>query len=547
MMTIIMCDRVIRQVIGTMWPILFSLVPLFCSYLSDAQIVSHELRRLSTSINQFGIDALRALDRIESPDRVIVFCPICLSSTFMMIMMGSSKYQVVSSLRHALYVWSMRPQEVNQGFKDLFEHIDLNHLQNTNPKLQHANAPRIEDPEQVNAIYTDNFDSGADTEFGSLSLPKLIHYKELKEKTMKTHLNPWRKAITKSNNSSATTGIIDKTYQRDLADFSQMNAFSAIYMQRGLTLNYNYNLLLRRYYKTNIHPVDFIHHGEETRSHINSLVAANTEGKIRDLVKRNLFDPLLPKPKIMMLCTFHFRGTLDIEIMGESTQASLGSTTKRYQRGNIYSNATQKNKDKPLQSGSFQNFIKTKAAPLKYNYIQLLDSTVVEIPFSNRILSLMLVMPMNQNSSDMVLTKINARVLNDILHSLVVKKISLQIPIIKFDRGPINIEGLLKEMNLENIFLGGLSYTTETGLNRLMRPTDILHETSIDIGTINPGTDQIEDRLKVGAHGDSASFPSSPRDDNPQNLSRVKLDKTFYYFVFDSINGLVLTMGRIRQ
>lgn len=543
------------QMIRAMWPMLVALASLSSfAYLCEAQVVSPELRRLSSSVNQFGIDALKALDKVEPPDRVLVFCPICLSSTLMMIMMGSSKHQVVSSLRHALYVWSMRPEEINRSFKDLFEHIDLNQVQliNSRPRLRalQRREERNIDTVQVqddNMFYANNV----------LSLPKLIYYKEIHEKFLKMNQKPWWKQKSKSYprevatrldtelNSPSTSGRDNSTYlgfnePRDLPDLSQMNAFSGIYLQRGLTMNYNYNLLLRRFYKTNIHPVDFNLNGEETRNHINSLVAANTEGKIKDLVKRNTLDPMRPRPKIMMICTFHFRGTLDVEVLNTKPVQSLNKGTKSREdaRGNFY-NVTSSPGNK-VDHEILQNFIETKAAPLKYNYIQLLDSTVVEIPFSNRILSLLIVMPVNQNASDLVLTKMSAQVLSDILSSLVVKKISLQIPIIKFDRGPVNVDGLLKEMNLDNLFLGGNPYTTETGLNKWMRPSDILHETSIDIGTVNPGSDQVEDRLKISAHDDA-------RDANQPSTMVVKLDKTFYYFVFDLINGLVLTMGRIRQ
>lgn len=553
-----MYNPLIRQIFRAMWLTLVALASITSlTHLSDAQIVSHELRRLSTSVNQFGIDALRALDKIEPPDKVLVFCPICLSSSLMMIMMGSSKYQVVSSLRHALYVWSMKPQEINRSYKDLFEHIDLNQMQSSNsrPRLATVMTQRREQRDfESNHLQEESI---LDKSNG-FSLPKLIYYKEMYEKLSRTNQSPWWKSINKAHQREVSTRLdidakspmsredIDnstspgRTELRDLHDLSQMNAFSGIYLQRGLTTNYNYNLLLKRYYKTNIHPVDFNLNGEETRNHINSLVAANTENKIKDLVRRGTFDPVRPRPKIMMICTFHFRGTLDVEIFNKpSAQGPAGSARiKKNVSGNFY-NESSSSWDREIPH-TFQNYIETKAAPLKHSFIQMLNSTVVEVPFSNRILSLLIVMPLNQNASDLVLTKINAQILSDILSALVVQRISLQIPIIKFGRGPLNVDGLMREINLDDLFFGGNPYTTETGLNKWMRPSDILHETSIDIGTINPGADQVEDRLKVNAH-------DVGRDSSQSLPMSVKLDKTFYYFVFDLINGLVLTMGRIRQ
>lgn len=566
---------------------------------SSAQIVSHELRKLAVSSNQFGIDVLKALDRIEPPDKVLVFCPICLSSSLMMIMMGSSKYQVVSSLRHALYVWSMKPQDINRGFKDIFEHIGLNQQQliNKSPTYLMSSkdstsydldkSTRIDNSTRWSPIegeldypklrYSkssrdDTMDFAFSSQSESFSLPKLIRIREFFEKSIKDE--PWWNSIRrKSNNSprglketlknsskddsdvqpskSSPNNLTEDTLQRDTGDLSQMSAIANIYIQRGLTLNYNYNLLLRQYYKTVIHPVDFIRNGEETRQHINSLVAANTEGKIKDLVRKGTFNITLKSPRIMIISTFHFRGTLDIQMKTKETSSKnqlnkLGdSKTSRQGRGDSIVNKTNSTLFQ-YQPTRVTTFIETEESLLKYGSFSELGCSVIEIPFNNRLVSLVIVMSNSLNNTELLLTKLNAQVLSDMINSLVVKKISVEIPVIKFDRGPINVEGILRELDLESVFFGDRTYSSETGLNKWMRPSDVVHETSIDIGTINPKWGQTEDRLKVGAH-DNRSANWNQRQRRAADISHIKLDKPFFYFVLDSLNGLILTMGRIRQ
>lgn len=583
--------------------VFFIIVLIFMFDLShsEAQIVSHELRRLAVSTNQFGIDALKALDRIEPPDKVLVFCPVCLSSSLMMIMMGSSKYQVVSSFRHALYVWSMKPHEINQAFRDIFEHIGLNQQQQnlkspqtsrttstrstrtTRGAHEYTNqvidldelpiSPQINRAARDKSIYQTRSDI-TELPFSSagkhLSLPKLIKMKELLESSSndqpwwlsqgrKKAANDFRelgerllKQSSLKHSSGNTTQISDEDRTRfdyrGMPDTSQMSAISNIYIQRGLAMNYNYNLLLRQYYKTVIHPVDFIRNGEETRQHINSLVSANTEGKIKDLVKKGTFERKT-SPKIMIITTFHFRGTLDIQMKNKdalTTQISKFRSQKSLSRSPRSTNRTvalDKVDRQPTTRAPI--FIQTEESLLKYGHFSELGCSVVEIPFSNRLVSLIIVMPNHSNMTELMLTKLSAQVLSDMIGSLTVKKLSIEIPVIKFDRGPINVEGLVRELGLDTSFFGDKIHTSETGLNKWMRPSDIVHETSIDIGTINPNWIQTEDRLKVGAHDTRSSDDS--RANNASSSNHIKLDKPFFYFVLDSINSLVLTMGRIRQ
>lgn len=575
--------------------LIFILIFSNCS----AQIVSHELRKLAVSSNQFGIDALKALDRIEPPDKVLVFCPVCLSSSLMMIMMGSSKYQVVSSLRHALYVWSMKPQDINRGFKDIFEHIGLNQQQLINKSPTYLMSTK--DSTSYDLDKSTRFDSSArwspikgeldhsklkyskgsrddsinfasSSQSESLSLPKLIRMREFFEKSIKDE--PWWNSVRKKSNNSprglketpknspkddsdkessfSSYNQTEDTLQRDTGDLSQMSAIANIYIQRGLTLNYNYNLLLRQYYKTVIHPVDFIRNGEETRQHINSLVAANTEGKIKDLVRKGTFNTTSRSPRIMIISTFHFRGTLDIQMKTKETssknQVNKPENSKTGRQGRSDDGIPNRTNNTPVhhQPTRVTTFIETEESLLKYGSFSELGCSVIEIPFNNRLVSLVIVMPNSLNNTELLLTKLNAQVLSDMINSLVVKKISVEIPVIKFDRGPVNVAGILRELDLESVFLGDRTYSSETGLNKWMRPSDIVHETSIDIGTINPKWGQTEDRLKVGAH-DNRSANWNQRQRRAADISHIKLDKPFFYFVLDSLNGLVLTMGRIRQ
>lgn len=524
----------------------------------NSQIVSHELRRLAVSTNQFGIDALRALDRIEPPDKVIVFCPVCIASSLAMVMMGSSKYPVVSSLRQALYVWSMRPQEINRGYRDIFEHIEINQAQIANgSRSLGAHRPTIVKSAKLGHgtrskrdVVDDHVQTSLKSDRSSgLSLLNMVRLKELSERIAQNNKLVWwdspsvtaNKSVHRLHSRELTSRfnlsphdqykITGADSRGLLGDFSQMSALSNIYMQRGFTMNYSYNLLLRQFYKTVIHPIDFIRNWDETRQHINSLVASGTEGKIRELLRRDSFEGT-GKPKILMVTTFHFRGTLDIQLASKDDAKQAKPIV-----GQDISAADKKS----------SGYIDTEETLMKFGNFPEIGCNVVEIPFNNRLISLVIVVPVHTNSTDLLLTKLSAQILNDMVNSLTVKKMSIEIPVIKFNRGPINVEGLLKELNLSEFFFGNRTFSSETGLNRWLRPNDIVHETSIDIGTINPKWVQTEDRLKVGAHEKRSNREQYNQRSKVSRATNFKLEKPFFYFVIDSINSLVLTMGRIRQ
>ena len=564
---------------GTKWAqvalaSLFVLGLIGCQPIKS-QIVSHELRRLAASTNQLGMDTLRALDKIEPPDRVLVFCPACLSSSLMMIMMGSSKFQVVSSLRHALYVWPMRPVEINKGFKDILEHIGTNQRQFDLRFAENRTSSARLDSHRGLASEGLDRDSEFDqfpAESGLLARRRipLQYLIKLRESPLEAE-SWWRQQRRqqqqqqqsaqesqkgRNRRSQSVSGRPDERATVEWQQVngtssqpmgrqesghqsgSQMNVMSEVYLQRGLSMNYNYHLLLRHYYKTVMHPVDFIRNAEETRQHINALVASSTEGKVKDLVKKETFETRVSSPKIMIISTFHFRGTLDLEMKQQQPRDKP-----------IKSQETRGNKRRALGQGKTneinqtRQFIETEPTLLKFKHFPTFECSVIEIPFNNRLVSLVIIMPDYRNTTDLLLTRLNAQIFNNLVGALAVKRLSLEIPVIKFDRGPINMPGLLRELGLDKLFFANEAFSTETGLNRWMRPSDVLHESSIDIGTMNPNWSQTEDRLKIGAHSNERRRAKRASSQS----GHIKLDKPFFYFVLDSINGLILTMGRIRQ
>ena len=90
----------------------------------QAQVISFGMRKIAYSSNQFGLDLLRASDKSESR---LAFCPFCISSSIVMLMMGTAGQSPMSaSLRHALYLYGMSDSEINFAYHDMMNHLGVN-------------------------------------------------------------------------------------------------------------------------------------------------------------------------------------------------------------------------------------------------------------------------------------------------------------------------------------------------------------------------------------------------------------------------------------
>lgn len=115
-----------------MWrrPTIFLL--LFCFGIvlgSDhrQQAVTFGMRRLASSINQFGFDTYLALVAgSEEGEGNVALCPFCVASSLAMILLGAEGGSE-TALRQALYLsWSMKGGDMHLAYRDLIAHIGLN-------------------------------------------------------------------------------------------------------------------------------------------------------------------------------------------------------------------------------------------------------------------------------------------------------------------------------------------------------------------------------------------------------------------------------------
>lgn len=360
---------------------------------SEAQMrpLTFAMRKLAFSTNQFGIDLYRALKVPKNEG--VAFCPFCISTSLAMILLGAQG-RSANALQQALYLWGVRQEDVHIAFHDL-----------------------------------------------------LIHLRDNLQVTPGHHI---------PDHISSSNGGYRQDY--GVQDF-EILLFNSIYVQREYSILYHYQKFLHSFYNTSVHPLDFSMYGEESRLHINAIVEKQTKSNIKNILSQ----PLPKTTSVLLLNALSFDGILDLTGSTISPPAEdihrhsqYGQFSSSYNNGpHSYSlnHAFQPTHSRlPPMGGpssyyapSFaqavpyaaaspytsHNFItaptRTRQGALRHGTYDYLGCTAVEIPFRSGMLSLVLLIPSDTSSINLLETRLNAQHITDILSTMQSKHVILEV------------------------------------------------------------------------------------------------------------------------
>ncbi|OTF79075.1 Group 27 mite allergen-like protein (Serpin-like), partial [Euroglyphus maynei] len=225
------------------------------------------MRRLATSLNQFGLDLARSMEMQPrfNLSSSYSFSPFCVGTSLAILMAGleendhqqqqqqqirtseHSNERLYESLRYGLYLNSMQPQEIHLAFLDLMRHLQVNM------------------PVGFSLSSTEMFD-------------QLDHR--------------------------------DRGIAEDV-----MFTVNQVYVQRYIPMDYRFYRLVQRYYQTPIRSLDFAYAPEESWHHINAKVEHETQGRIDRVLDShsqvNASHHPLSSTRLLFLSGLHFRARLD--------------------------------------------------------------------------------------------------------------------------------------------------------------------------------------------------------------------------------------------
>lgn len=226
---------------------------------------------------------------------------------------------------------------------------------------------------------------------------------------------------------------------------NDISFLSNIYVQRDFAINYHYHILLNKFYKTAIHPLDFIHNGEETRQHINSIVEMQTDNKICNILPERQS----PSTQLLLVSALYFKGELDLKM--NVTKTKNNSADSNYQNKNqgdnqngVYHHVHNSSSSSPIRSRKElgRNHVSNEAnnqedvwmeaskTRLRYAFDKYLNCSTVEMPFKDSMITLVVMIPADNDGLDTLLTKLNAQMLNDVINSLEIKRVTIKVSLI---------------------------------------------------------------------------------------------------------------------
>ncbi|KAF7491166.1 Serpin B10 [Sarcoptes scabiei] len=574
-----------------MWLWLHSMISIV--FVSNQTIISYGMRRLASSLNQFGFDSFRYLSNASETDNFAI-CPFCIGSSLTMLMIGlinnltdseqndaiyldRSDYRTLfDSLRSVLYLSTMQPQEINLAFLDLMRHLNVNL-----PKQ--SNIPIV-------------FDL----------------YRENRKRNDRTVL------------------------------------VNQVYIQRYLPINFRYHSLIRKFYRTPVRRLDFTYGvAEESRQHINALVEHITAGNIKNLIESEFSEPT--SIQLLFISGLFFKGQLDFRQFDSRSKNRRSIFTRYWQIRSPFF-ATNKNPFQfvPMDPNRFQSMSKPIHAPfkpwlvnklpllshgqtitsdtatiseelssdsnrtssqtapiesnssivdkdsidsslhkdfdpfkplelsgtktkqsirLRYKWSSYLQAKILEMPFTENFLSMLVLLPDRSDSLSTIISKLNAQIITDLMHDLKIHNFEIEMP-------PINLTFSISD--LRKFFDGiGISKTFDPFVREKFAGTDLIdivdvvrifHKTVLIIdsleektdrsdvskrSTINDEKNQDDDVFSESIHQESLSNPIGSKAQNMRNEKVIEserldlVDRHFLFLIIDNISGLILALGKI--
>ncbi|XP_022254937.1 leukocyte elastase inhibitor-like [Limulus polyphemus] len=399
--------------------------------------LSYAMRKVAFATNQLGMDILRTMEQ-EVNGSNVAFSPLSISTTLAAVMIGSRGNSILT-LRHALYLWGMHPQQIHEAFHDLLLHL------------------------------ADNLQAS------------LVH---------RYNSHRFRSSFRQDD----TNGLL---------------FYSSLYVQRDYSISYPFQVFLHKYYNITAHSVDFCRNGEETRNHINAIVAKETASKIMDIL------PDLPEKttNMLFLSGVYFQGLLNMKI-SITDDSSSGDVPPELEINSIgYSNG-------PV-------LMEAKNARVRYGVDSYLNCTAIEVPLKGGFLSMLILLPVDPEGMSLLETRLSAQRLSDFMFSMAVKRINLQMPRISLEDTYQNFSQILSSMGLADVFTPGYANLFGISPFRWLHVTDIIHKTKIEI-----------------KEDESDMRTETSEDDEAIDL---KLDRPFLYFIMDSISGLAIVLGKFSK
>ena len=300
-------------------------------------------------------------------------------------------------------------------------------------------------------------------------------------------------------------------YQAYLASINNLNndavsiyTANSFWAQADFTFKKEFVEIIRNHFSGEIKNVNFAKEAEKCRQEINKWVESKTNNKIQNLIQPGLIDDLT---RLVLVNAIYFKAPWDMPFDEKATKKMDFKTT-----------AT------TVVSADFMT------AENNYKYYTENDFSAIEIPYAKGTLSMLIILPSDDNSFTSLQKNIDHTVYQKIVSAMTVKKIRLMLP--KFNTtSEFELSDVLQEMGMPEAFSDKADFSGMTGKKDL-KISKVVHKAFINVN-------------EAGTEAAAATAVIIRVKSMPVNVVEFKADHPFMFIIKENTNGSILFAGNI--
>ncbi|KAJ1200954.1 hypothetical protein NDU88_004774 [Pleurodeles waltl] len=272
-----------------------------------------------------------------------------------------------------------------------------------------------------------------------------------------------------------------------------------------------YSYCIEKFYNAKMQIVDFIGAAEDARQGINSWVEIQTESKIQNLLPLGSIDALT---RLVLVNAIYFKGNWARKFPEQNSEEKLFRLSK----------AT----SKPVQ----MMFQREKFHIL---YIEELMTTVLELPYVDNDLSMIILLPDDINDDSTGLEQLEAQLSFENIakwcnpEKMEMSEVEVELPRFKLEE-KYNLKSTLSRMGMSDIFIEGKADLTGMAAKRDLFLSHILHQAVVEVN--EEGTEA------AAATAGIIAVKSSHR------TIKFEADHPFLFFIQHNMTRSILFYGR---
>ncbi len=299
---------------------------------------------------------------------------------------------------------------------------------------------------------------------------------------------------------------LDSDLKANSSEEFKIMAANSIWLDNTIKPRWGFRRVMKKYYKSEIHHVDFQNKYESARLDINKWVEEKTMDKIKDLLKPS---SVTPTTRFVLTNAVYFKGQW-------KTKFDPAETRKKDFRSYM-----------PMKNAEQVDMMADES---KYNYYEDKLVQMVSLPYINEKSSMLIILPKDKGDGslrtfDELLKDTTLEELYAKKSEMKSKKTRVQIP--RFSNTvKYSLKNQLSELGYSNIFSSKADFTKITKKEQLVID-DIIHKTFIEVN--EEGTEA------AGATAAVARTISMAK--------QFKADKPFIYLIVDDETDTILFAG----